>query len=297
MFIIMLIAVTTGLVATAAYFSVIGIASIFAYNYVPAMILGIALEAGKISVAVYLYRFWGLIPSLFKSILVSFMAVLMFITSVGIFGYLSQGYQKTAEEYHVLALELGNLEQEFEGKKKRMVEINKQVEQLPDNNVMGRIRLSREFSFELEEIRDRIGVIEPRIQKLRVKRVEFESQIGPIAYVAKILGMHQDDVVLYAILLLVFVADPLAITLTIACNMALLRFLEHRRVRPSAKRSYGKRMVDKVDDIVGKLRELAIQTRPTAMRPASARRKEPVLRKWRKKPVQRKWRKTARKAA
>ena len=108
MFIIMLVIVTGGLVATAAYFSIVGIASIFAYNYIAAMILGLTLEAGKISVAVYLYRFWALIPGLFKSILLSFMALLMFITSVGIFGFLSQGYQKTSEDQRVLMLELNN---------------------------------------------------------------------------------------------------------------------------------------------------------------------------------------------
>ena len=106
MFIIFMVIVTGGLVATAAYFSIIGIASIFAYNYVPALILGTTLEAGKISVAVYLYRYWQLLPGIFKSILLMFLTVLMIITSVGIFGFLSQGYQKTSEEHRVMLLEL-----------------------------------------------------------------------------------------------------------------------------------------------------------------------------------------------
>lgn len=260
MFIIVLIMVTGGLVATAAYFSVAGIASIFAYNYLAAMILGISLEAGKISVAVYLYRFWALLPLLFKSILISFMALLMFITSVGIFGFLSQGYQKTSEEHRVLLLELSNLEQEYEVKKQRTVSLNSQIQQLPGNDVMGRIRLSREFGYEQEEIRDRLAVIEPRIQQLKLKSLSYESQIGPISYVAKMLNTPQDSIVFYAILMLVFVADPLAVTLTVACNMALLRFLDHPRPSRAKTVPKGKRIASMVANAVRKLREMAVQT-------------------------------------
>jgi hypothetical protein len=260
MFIILLIMVTGGLVATAAYFSVVGIASIFAYNYLAAMILGISLEAGKISVAVYLYRFWALLPPLFKSILVSFMVLLMFITSVGIFGFLSQGYQKTSEEHRILQLELSNLEQEYKVKKQRTVSLNSQIQQLPGNDVMGRIRLSREFSYEQEEIRDRLSVIEPRIQQLKLKSLSYESQIGPISYVAKMLHSPQDNIVFFAILMLVFVADPLAVTLTVACNMALLRFLDHPRPSRAITVPKGKRVATLLENAVRKLRDMAAQS-------------------------------------
>jgi hypothetical protein len=226
MFFILLMLVTAGLVVTAAFFSVVGIASMFAYNYVPALIMGITLESGKIAVAVYLYRYWRMVSPVFKSILIMFLVVLMFITSVGVFGYLSQGYQKTSEDFKILSLELKNLEDEFQIKKTREDEINKQIEQLPGE--VGKIRLAREFGDEMAEIRDRVNVIEPRIQELRVKRVAFESHLGPISYVARMTNIAQDTVVLYAILMLVFVADPLAVTLTVACNMALIRFFDKR---------------------------------------------------------------------
>jgi hypothetical protein len=254
MFIILMILVTAGLVAVAAYFSVVGIASIFAYNYVPALIMGIALEAGKISVAVYLYRYWRLVSQEFKVILIVFLAALMFITSVGIFGYLSQGYQKTSEEFRILNLELDSLEQEHAKKKAREAEINRQIQQLPAEVITGRIRLSREFGDELAELRDRIGVIEPRIQELRVKRLGYESHIGPISYVAKMLGAEQDRVVFYAILLLVFVIDPLAITLTLACNMALIHFWDYRRPRARVSASDGS-----LDALVTRARSAAMR--------------------------------------
>lgn len=229
MYIIFLIMVTASLVATAAYFSVIGIASMFAYNYVPALIMGLTLEAGKISVAVYLYRYWTLISDGFRTLLIAFLVTLMFITSVGIFGFLSQGYQKTAEEYKLITLELTDLEHEFGEKKQREAALNSQIQQLPVDAVQGKVRLSREFGDELAEIRDRTTAIEPRIQELRKKRLSFESHIGPIAYVARMVGLPQDNVVFYAIMLLVFVADPLAVTLTIACNMVLIRFWDVKR--------------------------------------------------------------------
>jgi cell division protein FtsB len=233
MYFMLLILVTAGLVGTAAFFSVVGIASMFAYNYTPALIMGIMLESGKIAVAVYLYRYWRMIAPLFKSILIMFMVVLMFITSVGVFGYLSQGYQKTSEEFKIMSLELKSLEDEYTVKKARETEINKQIEQLPGEFVGGKIRLAREFADEQAELRDRLAVVEPRIQELRVKRLAFESHLGPISYVARMIELPQDTVVFYAILMLVFVADPLAVTLTVACNMALIRFWD-KRARPRA---------------------------------------------------------------
>jgi hypothetical protein len=232
MYIIFLITVTIGLIATAAYFSVFGIASMFAYNYIPAMIMGITLEAGKIGVAVYLFRYWKLMSRLFKYILITFLVALMFITSVGIFGFLSQGYQKTSEEFNIISLELKTLEDEYKVKKTRLEDINSQVAFLPTDSVTNKIRLSREFSDEQQEIRDRIASIEPKIQALKVKRLAYESHIGPIAYVARMLNAPQDNVVFFAILVLVFVADPLAITLTIASNMVLIRYWEHARQSP-----------------------------------------------------------------
>jgi hypothetical protein len=232
MYVIFLIVVTFGLVSTAAYFSVFGIASMFAYNYIPAMIMGITLEMGKIGVAVYLFRYWNLLSRLFRSILIVFLVALMFITSVGVFGFLSQGYQKTSEEFNLIALELKNLEDELQMKRNRLEEINRQVQSLPTESVTNKIRLSREFSDEQAEIRDRLAVIEPKMQELRVKRLAFESHIGPIAYVARMINVPQDNVVFFAILMLVFVADPLAITLVIATNMVLIRFWEQARPRP-----------------------------------------------------------------
>jgi hypothetical protein len=113
-----------------------------------------------------------------------------------------------------------------------MQAINSQIERLPAENTLNRIRLSREYGDELGDIRDRLGVLEPKIQELRVKRLAYASHIGPIAYVSRMLNIPQDNVVFYAILMLVFVADPLAITLTIACNMVLLGFWE--KIKPHA---------------------------------------------------------------
>ncbi len=238
MFTIFLITVTLALISTAAFFSVFGIASMFAYNYIPAMIMGITLEAGKISVAIYLFRYWTLMTRLFKYLLLTFLVALMFITSVGIFGFLSQGYQKTSEEFNIISLELTNLENEYAAKKARIEVINSQVANLPSDSVVNKIRLSREFSDEQAEIRDRVAVIEPRVQELKVKRLAFESHIGPIAYVARMLHADQDSVVFFAILMLVFVADPLAITLTIACNMVVIRYWENTRPRSETQAAH-----------------------------------------------------------
>jgi hypothetical protein len=264
MYIIFLISVTVGLIATAAYFSVFGIASMFAYNYIPAMIMGITLEASKIGVAVYLFRYWKPMTRLFKMILLCFLAALMFITSVGIFGFLSQGYQKTSEEFNLITMELKTLEDESAAKKARLEEINSQIVYLPSGSVTNKIRLSREFSDEQAEIRDRLTVIDPRIQDLKVKRLAFETHIGPIAYVARIVNVPQDNVVFFAILILVFVADPLAITLTIASNMVLIRYWDHARARAAGA---GTGVAMNFDDYLGRVWSSAVDAfRSTAKR-------------------------------
>jgi hypothetical protein len=254
MYIIFLIAVTMGLISTAAYFSVFGIASMFAYNYIPAMIMGITLEASKIGVAVYLFRYWAFMSRLFKTILIVFLVSLMFITSVGIFGFLSEGYQKTSEDFNLLSLELKNLQGEYNSKTARLADINSQIALLPAQSVTNKIRLSREFSDEQAEIRDRLAVIGPKVEELKVKRLAFESHIGPIAYVARMLNEPQDTVVFFAILMLVFVADPLAITLTIASNMVLIRYWEHARPQAS-KQAFKSPMV--VNNVLNRVRTMA----------------------------------------
>ena len=205
-----------------------------------------------------------------------FLALLMFITSVGIFGYLSQGYQKTSEEFRILNLELDSLEKEYAKKKEREQEINRQIQQLPADAITGRIRLSREFGDELAELRDRVGVVEPRIQELRVKRLGYESHIGPISYVAKMLDMEQDRVVFIAILLLVFVIDPLAITLTLACNMALIHFWDYRRPRARVSASDGS-----LDALVTRARRTAMRYNMGMMydAPPPAERSRPTAKK------------------
>jgi hypothetical protein len=230
MFIFFLITVTLALIATAAFFSVFGIAHMFAASFYSAMIFGLTLEAAKICVAIYLFRYWLLMSRLFKNILIVFLVALMFITSVGILGYLSQGYMKTAEQYRQLSIELSNLETELASKKVRLDSLNTQVN-VAAESVVNKIRLSREFSDEQAEIRDRLAVIEPRIQDLKIKRLGYEAHIGPISYVASMLNADLSSMVFYAILMLVFVADPLAITLTIACNMVLMRYWENSRPR------------------------------------------------------------------
>jgi hypothetical protein len=235
MFILFLITVTLALIFTAAYFSVFGIAILFSYHYIAAMILGITLEAGKIGVAIYLFRYWTLMNKLFRNVLLTFLVALMIITSVGIFGFLTQGYQKTSEDFSLLSLKLSELEKDYAAKKARLEVINNEILKLPSDSVAGKIRLSREFSDEQSEIRERLTAIEPQIQDLKVKRLAYESHIGPIAYVARMLHAEQDNVVFFAILMLVFVADPLAITLTIACNMVILRYWE--KTRPDAEQA------------------------------------------------------------
>lgn len=213
---------------SAAYFSIIGIASIFAANYTPAIIMAAGLEAGKLITASYLYRYWKMTPIPLRGVLSAFIVVLMFVTSVGIFGFLSQGYQRTSESMRLLSVELTGIQEELQDKKQRAKRIDQQITQLPFNYVTSRIRLSREFREEKTDLTYRIRELERRSQEINLKMAGYDSHIGPISYVAKIINIPQNDIVFYAILLIVFIFDPLAISLTLACNIALVRTWERQ---------------------------------------------------------------------
>lgn len=220
-FILLLILTTTSIAGAAAFFSVYGLAHTFSGTFWSVVWMGGSLEAGKLIAASYAYRYWKQTPWVLKSFLIISIFVLMLLTSVGIFGYLSSGYQTDTlsfkqNEQQVLLLE--KEEKELQSRKK---EIDKQIAELPPNFVRGRRQLIDSFQSETGRINKRLPELTAEVQKLKSQQIQAEAHVGPIIYIAKVFDMPTDNATKWLIFLLIFVFDPLAVTLTICVNIAL----------------------------------------------------------------------------
>jgi len=235
-FIALLILTTLSIAGSAAFFSIYGLAQIFTGSFWPVVIMATSLEAGKLVGASFIYRYWEKLSWWLKSYLMVAVFVLMVITSVGIFGFLSAAYQQDIlpleqkEQKIVLLMEekqetLGLKEERIERKK----QIDKDIAALPNNYITARQRLLKSFGPELEQLKldvaeytKRIREITSEVQELKAATLEQKVHIGPIVYIAKVFETGADEATKWLILIIIFAFDPLAVALTIGANLALI---------------------------------------------------------------------------
>ena len=142
MFLTFLILVTIALAVTAAYFSVVGLAALFSYHYWGTVVLGTSLEAGKIVTTSYLYKFWKSIHFVRRWAMAFIVMLLMVLTSIGIFGYLMQGFQEGSVSKSLSSIKLETNQKELARVESRLKDIETQIANLPSNSVRGRLQLS-----------------------------------------------------------------------------------------------------------------------------------------------------------
>lgn len=235
LFLLLLGITALSIASTAAFFSIIGLASIFTGAFIPVVIMGSVLEAGKLVAASFLYRFWDKTKWLMKLYLIFAIIVLMIITSAGIFGQLSAGYQQDTLNLKELESTVALLNQETDRLQERKKEIDKQISQMPENYVTARQKLMKTFEPELNVINARIPEITKSIQEMTSKKLAQEVHVGPIIYIAKVFDQEIDDATKWLILLIIFAFDPLAIALTLAFNMAQLDYRSRKKlIQPAA---------------------------------------------------------------
>jgi hypothetical protein len=224
LFIILLAITTFCIAASAAFFSVFGMMQTYSAIAIPILIMGASLELGKLMTASVLYRMWSKLKSL-RIYLILALAGLMLMTSLGIFGYLTAGYQKDSVPMEQINQKLDIDKQEITRLIDRKKEIDAQIAKLPNNFVSSRQKLMDSFAPELKNIGPRIEELQKEIGEYQTKKIDTEAHIGPIMYVAKIFGRSPDESVFWFTLLIMSVFDPLAVALTLATNMAI----KHRR--------------------------------------------------------------------
>ena len=209
----------------AAFFSVFGLSKLFAGAALSVIVMASSLELAKLVTAAYLYRYWGIINKLMKTYLMIGVLTLIFITSAGIFGYLSNAYQGATIEFEkqstTLLYKEDRLEQLEEDKIYLKQELSQSVNALPDNFPTAKRLLREEYNPKVLALNDQILDIKQEIGDLKVGLVETGVDVGPAIYLARTFNTDIDTVVKFFIYILIFVFDPLAVSLIVAYQVAI----------------------------------------------------------------------------
>jgi hypothetical protein len=210
---------------SAAFFSVFGLSKLFAGATLAVIIMAGSLEFGKIIGASFLYRYWNSIANWLKVYMTVGVVTLVGITSAGIFGFLSNAYQGATIEFEkqstTLLYKEDRLEQLEEDKIYLKQELEQSVNSLPDNYPTAKRKLREEYNPKVLELNDEILDIKQDISDLKVELVETGVDVGPAIYLARAFDTDIDTVVKFFIFILIFVFDPMAVSLIIAYNVVV----------------------------------------------------------------------------
>lgn len=242
--------------SVAAYYSIIGLTAIFAASFWPIVIMASSLEVGKLVTASWLYRNWKTSPLLLRFYLTCAVIVLMFITSMGIFGFLSKAHLEQMvmmggnNELRIEALQrrIATEESRITDAENIIAQLDTTVETLieydrirgPDGAVAIREAQAPErdrLNASIEESLDRIEEFQDELLPLQQESLVLEAEVGPLKYIAELVygeeeaANYFDQAVRWVIILLVSVFDPLAVVLLIAANMSLARSRESKSVK------------------------------------------------------------------
>ena len=212
---------------SAAAFSVYGLAKLFSGAFISVVIMASSLELGKLVAASFLYRYWNFINWFQKVYMTFAVVVLVFITSAGIFGYLSNAYQGATLEFEKQSTELiaveERIEQLEEDKFFLKEELSVAISELPDNYITAKRKLRENYNPQITQVNQEILEYKTRRADLEIQLVSTGVDVGPAIYLARTFGTDIDSVVKFFIFILIFVFDPLAVMLVIAYNQVLLQ--------------------------------------------------------------------------
>jgi len=202
----------------AAYYSIIGLAAIFTGAFWPIVFMGSVLEMSKLVTASWLYRNWKTCPLLLKSYLTFAVVVLMIITSMGIFGFLSKAHIDSTMDAGANSVEIRTLNQQEKIAKERLDYLLKRA----GNPETASANVDRQIQQTQKELTD----INKRKLPLLKEENKLIAEVGPIKYIGDMVYGTEDangidKAVRLVILLIMVVFDPLAVLLLIAANMSL----------------------------------------------------------------------------
>jgi len=234
-----------------AYYSILGLAALFAGAYWAVITMGVTLEVAKLVTVSWLYRNWNLdlLPQSIRAYLLSSVLMLMFITSIGIFGFLSKAHLDTAAPNTGNRLLVKNIERQIESEKKAITGAQKIVDQLDkaldkviDKDADKGLIERQKQTTERNKVNNIIANSSKKITQLSNQKLNYDKnqlaidkEIGPFKYVAEILFGDADDgnldrAVRFVIICLLFVFDPLAVLMLVAVNVSITEYQRNKNL-------------------------------------------------------------------
>ena len=235
----------------AAGYSIIGLATLFAGAVVPIIAMGTALEIGKLVAASWLYQNWKSdVPKLLKAYLFTAIIVLIFITSMGIFGFLSKAHLDQVKPTSSNMIKVQTIDNQIvrqqniiDRAEKTLTQLDKSIEVYLNNEYATRGLKERkkqeeertELNTAIKNASDEIAKLSDEKANLQLQQDKIQAEVGPIKYVAELIygkeaQGHFDEAVRIVILILIFVFDPLAVLLLIAANISLRQWRLKRQL-------------------------------------------------------------------
>lgn len=259
----LMLAVALLLSAVAAYYSIAGLTAIFAAAVIPIIVMGSTLEVAKLVVASWLYRRWNEVNKLMRAYFLTALVVLMFLTSMGIFGFLSKAHLDQALPSGEIAAQMQMIDQKISVQKEIINDNRTVLRQLDEavNQTMGRstseqgaersVSIRKSQSKERAAANKAIDTAQTEVNKLLEQRApiasqlrEVEAEVGPVKYIASLIYGDTTDqstlesAVRIVILMIVFVFDPLAVLMLIAVNSDLKRKKDGRTEETRSEKTY-----------------------------------------------------------
>lgn len=251
--------------AVAAYYSIVGLVAIFPTAVIPIVLMGVTLELSKLVCASWLYRNWKTAPAIIKYYFTVAVVILSFITSMGIFGFLSKahidqtlGGADTSIELKMLDDQIKDEQRRIDNAQKSLTALDRLVDQ---SNITEAVRIRnlqrKERALLANEINTSAATIKTlniEANPLRKETRRTVAEVGPIKYIADLLYGESTEgtlekAVRAVIILLVLVFDPLAIILLIAANREIKQIPKpkptYRQYVPKAVKQKNQVIVDK----------------------------------------------------
>ena len=229
----------------AAFFSVTGLALLFSGASLAVMVMGTSLEIAKLVSASYLHQYWDTTNKLLRTYLLLGVLILVIITSAGIFGFLSNAFQSTSLKSDVVSREIGVFQSKITQNEQQIAQLNSQMGNLQQNSgtllgsgkvnnrlirsIDNRDKQINKLSNKMGVLNDSIAVWNIKINEIKNNNLDLEREIGGFKFIAEAFDLPINSVVKFFIFLLIFVFDPMAVTLIIAFNTAME---EDRKKKP-----------------------------------------------------------------
>jgi hypothetical protein len=289
---------------SAAFYSVTGLSMLFAGASLAVLIMASSLEVAKLVIASLLYQYWDKLNKILRTYLATAACVLVLITSAGIYGFLSAAYQSTATKSEIVDKQIAALETKKQLYIDSRDNILQEKQSLADlrgtlskgsttqytdrkgnlvvrtnnaaiRNIESASKSDEKLSEKVDVVNDSIFSLENQILEVKTNS-EATSELGPLKYISKLTGQPMDKIINWFLLVIIFVFDPLAISLVIAANFAFAQ------IRPKKESSLEedvdgmRKVVEAYDDLQNEIIEWDEYGNPSPIIKEEPKKNQPI---------------------